>query len=92
MNRKLMQLRRILAKMESVLIAYSGGVDSTFLLRVAKDVLNQRVLAVTALSPTFPPGEYRAARSTARHLEVQHLCIRTDELACEDFVRNTPQR
>lgn len=89
---KLEKLRRNLSRMKSVLIAYSGGVDSTFLLKVASDVLGKNVLAVIASSETYPQREIEAARKLARSLDVRYLIIKTEELKNPDFVRNTPLR
>jgi len=91
-QKKLQSLRATLGRMASALIAYSGGVDSTFLLKVAADVLNGKVLAVTAASATYPQEELQEARRIARSLGVRHETISTDELADEDFSANPPQR
>ena len=77
--KKLVKLKSILKGMGSVLLAYSGGVDSTFLLRVAKDVLGINVLAVTADSPTYPQDELKFSCRTARAMGVRHKVIRTQE-------------
>lgn len=91
-EKKLEILKDILAKMGSAAVAYSGGVDSTFLLRVARDTLRNNVLAVTASSPTYPSGEIREARLLARKLSVRHLTIQTDEFTDPNFTSNPPER
>jgi uncharacterized protein len=89
---KLEKLKKILLEMQKVLVAYSGGVDSTFLLKVARDVLGKNVLAVTASSETYPQGEIEDAKKLARKLKVRHSVIHTCELENPDFVSNPPQR
>ena len=72
-NKKLEDLKEILVNMQSVLVAYSGGVDSTFLLKVAKDVLGEKnVLAVTETSPVYPSEETKQAKVFAQELGVKH--------------------
>ena len=78
--------------MRSVLIAYSGGVDSAFLLKVAHDVLGERVVAATALSPTYPHGEMEEAKETAGALGARHVIVTTDELSDPIFTRNPIDR
>jgi len=90
--RKLEILKEILRETESALIAYSGGVDSTFLLKIARDTLGSDVLAVTADSPTYPSQEIQEAKALARKLSVRHLTIETEEFADSNFVSNPPDR
>lgn len=90
--RKLEILKEILRETESALIAYSGGVDSTFLLKIARDTLGSDVLAVTADSPTYPSQEIQEAKALARKLSVRHLTIETEEFADSNFISNPPDR
>ena len=78
--------------MESALIAYSGGVDSTFLLKVAHDVLGDKAVAAIALSPTYPSTEMEKAKEMAEVLGVRHVTIITDELSNPIFASNPPER
>ncbi len=93
LENKIQRLREILESMGRVLVAYSGGVDSTLLLRVAKDTLGDKnVLAVTALSPLYPERELIGARRLTQEMEVRHLLIESNELEIEGFSKNPPDR
>ncbi len=89
---KLESLEKILNDMQSVLIAYSGGADSTFLLKVAADVLGDKAIAVTASSETYTPQELREARKNAEIIGTQHIIVYTDELNDPNFSSNPPDR
>lgn len=89
---KLLRLKKILSQLGSTLVAYSGGVDSTFLLRLCQDTLEGKVLAVTAHSPTYPSQELAKAIEIAKSFSVRHRIIETKELENPDFVANSPDR
>jgi uncharacterized protein len=88
---KLMNLMGILKNLESAVLAYSGGVDSTFLLKTLQ-ISGTRALAVTAVSEKTPRQDLLTAKKMAEEIGVEHRMIKTDELVLEEFVRNTPER
>jgi len=92
MRADLGRLQNLLKEMDKVLIAYSGGVDSTFLLKVARDTLDDNVLAVIAESPTYPSAEVHQAKELCDRLGVKCQIIQTDEFSNEDFVSNPKER
>ena len=89
---KLHHLQYELRRLDSVAVAYSGGVDSTLLLSLCCEVLSERVLAVTAVSATYPSHEMAGAVDVARSLSARHLAIETAELENPDFVANSLER
>jgi len=89
---KLERLEKKIFRLNRVLVAFSGGVDSTFLLKVASDVLGPNVLAVVAGSETYPTKEVEAARRLARKLGVRHRYIHTSELRNPKFTSNSRER
>jgi uncharacterized protein len=91
-DEKLRRLKEGLLHLESVLVAYSGGVDSTFLLRLCRDVLQEKVLAVTASSSIYPSQELVKATEIARSLSVKHRVIEIKELENPIFAANPPNR
>ena len=73
-------------------MAFSGGVDSTLVLKVAHDILRENVIAVTALSESLPAGELDEARELARSIGAEHHVIRTFETADENYLANAANR
>lgn len=92
LDAKLARLRALLAELPSALVAFSGGVDSTFLLRVAHDVLGDRCLALTTMSATTPEHDRADAATLAASLGVAHVCVDTDELAIPGYAANPTNR
>ena len=81
-----------LSELERLVVAFSGGVDSTYLLAVAVDVLGDRVVAATAVSPSLPSAERTAARDVAGTLGVEHIELHTDEVERAAYRRNDADR
>ena len=89
---KMENLKDKLRRMGRVVIAFSGGVDSTFLVKVACEVLGNNVLAVTAASSTYPKTELEEAKRLARLIGVRHIIVNSEETEVENFKRNPPNR
>ena len=91
-QQKLRELKDYLASLKSVAIAFSGGVDSTFLLKVAHDVLNDRCIAVTARSCSFPKRELDETICFCRSENIRHFIVESEELEIEGFSHNPKNR
>ena len=89
---KLRQMKTSLGTLDGALVAFSAGVDSTFLLAVAREMLGERVIALTALSPSMPQAEREEARELARRLGVRHVEVESHELADPRYAANPVDR
>jgi pyridinium-3,5-biscarboxylic acid mononucleotide sulfurtransferase len=89
---KLNSLKKHIETLGSMVVAYSGGVDSTFLLKVAHDVLHEQVIAVTATSSTYPERECREAVDFAKKAGIPQMFVHSEELDIEGFSDNSVNR
>ena len=86
------RLNAQIEELGSLAIAYSGGVDSTFLLKVAHNILGDHVIAVTARSSTYPEREFREAADYAQRSGIKHVIVHSEELDIEGFSSNPVNR
>jgi uncharacterized protein len=91
-HRKHQALAALLAETGGLTVAFSGGVDSTYLLSVAHEVLGSKVLAATAASPAFPARELAEARAFCERLGVRHVVVNSRELEVPGYADNPPNR
>lgn len=92
LQKKLKQLQKEIAQYPSAVIAFSGGVDSTFLACIAKEVLGDKLLLVTACSSTYPEEERKEAQELAENLGIRRMQIKSNEMEIAGFSDNPPER
>jgi uncharacterized protein len=89
---KLNTLRKVISDMQSVLVAFSGGIDSTVVLKISHEQLGERARGITAVSPTFPKIELDGAKQVASEIGARHELVHTDQLEIPAFVQNDAAR
>jgi len=89
---KFSRLQTIIREAGPSIVAFSGGVDSTFVAAVAHDVLGDKALAITGVSPSVPASEVEEARALAEQIGIAHELIDTREMDDPDYVKNNPDR
>jgi pyridinium-3,5-biscarboxylic acid mononucleotide sulfurtransferase len=92
LDAKLARMRASIAPMRSVIVAFSGGVDSTFVLKVAHDTIGDRVLALTTTSPTMPEEDRESALAMAQIIGARHLVVESNELEIPGYAQNPINR
>ena len=85
-------LKEYLRSLESVAVAFSSGVDSTFLLKTARDVLGDKCIAITAMSCSFPKRELEEAKTFCEKEGIRHITVESEELEIEGFCQNPTNR
>ena len=91
-TKKLKQVETLLGEMQKAIIAYSGGIDSTLVSKIAFDVLGDRALAVTAVSPSLLPEDLEAARQQAQEIGIAHELVSTQEMDNINYISNPVNR
>lgn len=92
MNEKLNKLKNYIRSLESAAVAFSGGVDSTLLLKVASDVLNDNAIALTASSAAMPERDLNEAEKFCAENKIKHIIFNADDLQAESFKNNPENR
>jgi pyridinium-3,5-biscarboxylic acid mononucleotide sulfurtransferase len=92
MELKIARLNSILSKLKPVIVAFSGGIDSTLLLLAAKRVLGEHVIAITAVSPSLPAAEKEETQRLADQIGAKHIFIESTEAEDQRYLENSPER
>jgi pyridinium-3,5-biscarboxylic acid mononucleotide sulfurtransferase len=92
LKQKAKKIKSLILEMDSVLVAFSGGVDSTLVLALAHEVLGKKVLGVTAQSASVPNREMKASRQLAKEIGSKHLIIKTEEMSNPKYLANPANR
>lgn len=91
-SQKMKALKQLLRETGSIAVGYSGGVDSTFLAKVATDVLGNQALSVSAISESYPKAEQEEAEEIARELGLNYIAVHTSETENPEYLKNAPNR
>lgn len=91
-NNKYEMLKEILNDLGRVVVAFSGGTDSTLVLKVAQEVLGNNVVAITCISASLPSADRAEAEQIARQIGVKHILIQSEETSDPEYLANTPNR
>lgn len=89
---KVQNLKNILSELNSVVVAYSGGTDSTLVLKVAHEVLGDKAIAMTAVSASLAAADRAEAEALAHQIGARHILVETEETANPEYLANTPNR